>query len=341
MRDVPFFLAAAAAGALVGLVISAPELAVAGDPPVEAALVRSRPPVSLPAPPPALSEAPPAVPSAPPPPPMTRPAPKRPGQGPILHAPQTVPILTFHDLSPHRERDSILTPLPVFQNLLAALERERFQTFFASEIPDLMAGRSARLKPGWRPVVLTFDDGYKNNHALLLPMLRRRGMRATVFLIVGKVTDELRPGGALTWPQVREMAASGLIEFGSHTYDMHRPLPAFLAASSDPAAALSRVEADLARSRRVLQERLGTDVVSFAWPHGRRSDPLVAAARRAGFSVVLNARHGQNRPGRCSLGDLYRINSSSSWMTSQAMMARLRGVATAAAQKSRAGAKAL
>lgn len=48
--------------------------------------------------------------------------------------------------------------------------------------------RGAALPP--RPVLITFDDGYSDNHDVALPELRKRSMPAVLFLATGYVGDE-------------------------------------------------------------------------------------------------------------------------------------------------------
>ena len=66
--------------------------------------------------------------------------------------------------------------------------------------------------PGPRDVVLTFDDGYVDNYAELLPILKRHSVPATCF-----VTSRFDDPRFLSREQLREMDASGLVEIGGHT----------------------------------------------------------------------------------------------------------------------------
>lgn len=87
----------------------------------------------------------------------------------------------------------------------------------------------------------------------------------------------------MNWEQIREMEASGLVSFGAHT--MHHPI---LSCLSDPAEARYEV----AESRKVLEERLGHSVSTFAYPVGMSSDigdQGLQAVKEAGFRWALTA----------------------------------------------------
>ncbi len=119
-------------------------------------------------------------------------------------------------------------------------------------------------------VVLTFDDGYENQYAVAWQVLRELGLPCTLFvqvdLVTGKHPGAIRSGPhpelpPLTWEQTAEMAASGLVEIGSHTLT-HPDLRRL------PEGELCR---ELGDSKRQLEDRLGRPVESFCYPRGLRS----------------------------------------------------------------------
>jgi len=65
-----------------------------------------------------------------------------------------------------------------------------------------------------KPVLLTYDDGYVDNYVDLFPILQKYGVKVTIFLITGAVDHN---PNFLTSAQIKEMAASGLVSFQSHT----------------------------------------------------------------------------------------------------------------------------
>ena len=70
-----------------------------------------------------------------------------------------------------------------------------------------------------KPILITFDDGYRSNYDLVYPILREYGVKACISIIV--LMPDLPTDNFCTWEQLREMTDSGLVEVGSHSYRLH------------------------------------------------------------------------------------------------------------------------
>lgn len=130
-------------------------------------------------------------------------------------------------------------------------------------------------------VALTFDDAYADFLDAALPILQRAGARATVYVptaYVGGVASWLDREAAtmpslLSWSQLRECVASGIVEVGSHSHT-HRQLDTL------PLRALI---SEIVDSRQILEDALQIDVKSFCYPHGYHSGPVRRVIRVAGY----------------------------------------------------------
>ena len=91
-----------------------------------------------------------------------------------------------------------------------------------------------------KPVLLTFDDGYRDNYLELYPMLQQHQIKATIFVATGLIGREK----FLTEDMIREMDASGLVSFQSHTVS-HRDVDTLT--SEEQIDEFSRSQLDLAR----------------------------------------------------------------------------------------------
>lgn len=126
--------------------------------------------------------------------------------------------------------------------------------------------------PGLRTAVLTFDDGYADNYTNLFPILKRHGVPATCF-VTNRGDGDTR---FLSREQMREMAASGLVEFGGHTAT-HALLDGL---------GQDEVKREIESNREWIAAVLGKAPKAFAYPCGRENPAVVEAVRRAGYACA-------------------------------------------------------
>ena len=149
-------------------------------------------------------------------------------------------ILYFHSIAPRKNRQwfrSYLTlELKYFEDLLCFIKKKNFKTFFISDI----AQDACRMD---NAIGLSFDDGYLDNWVYAFPLLKKYGIRATIFCSTDYIDrkevcratledvwngrlkqSELTPWGFCSVLELREMERSGLIDIQSHTIT-HDKLP--------------------------------------------------------------------------------------------------------------------
>ena len=93
----------------------------------------------------------------------------------------------------------------LFAQHLDLLQAAGYTTVSLYDLADFLA-HGTPLPP--QPVIITFDDGYRDNYENAFPLLRARGMKAT-FFVISDFMDEERPE-YLTWDMAREMLAAGM-----------------------------------------------------------------------------------------------------------------------------------
>ncbi len=121
-----------------------------------------------------------------------------------------VPILMYHYLSvPPPNADIYRLDLSVTPQLFAEHLDAMLQAGYTTiSLYQWLAHLTQGAPLPEKPVVLTFDDGYRDNYTNAFPLLRERGMVATFFIVTDFI-DEQRPE-YLTWDMVREMYAAGM-----------------------------------------------------------------------------------------------------------------------------------
>lgn len=194
---------------------------------------------------------------------------------------QNIPILMYHSISSHASpgfRPCIVSP-ETFEKHLIYLDQCRYTSVTVTQFVQAIARGGDGLPP--RPVILTFDDGYADFYTDALPALQRHGFSATLYIVtafVGSTSRWLQHMGEgmrpmLTWEQLGEISASG-IECGAHTHT-HQALDVLT---------LAVVRDEIVRSKELLEEHLGVQVSSFAYPFGYYTARVRQAVRMAGFA---------------------------------------------------------
>lgn len=130
------------------------------------------------------------------------------------------------------------------------------------------------------PVLITFDDGYMDNYTNAYPILKKYGLKATIFVITGFL-DRAQPG-YFTWGQAAEMEASGLINIESHTVT-HTSLTDLTE---------EQVKMELERSKNDIERRLGKQVDFLAYPTGTYNLHIAALVKEAGYKGAFTVKYG-------------------------------------------------
>jgi peptidoglycan/xylan/chitin deacetylase (PgdA/CDA1 family) len=214
---------------------------------------------------------------------------------------RALPVLTFHSID---DRPDVLSfPPGLFERGLARLHEAGYRTLPLSEAIDYVL--RARPFPA-RSFVITFDDGFRSVYETALPVLRRYGMCATLFMIAA--SREARPPPMLgrpmlSWSEVRELHAAN-VSIGAHTIshaDLRR-LP------------LALVAAEMSDSRTLIEDMIGAPVTSFAYPRGYFNERIEQLARER-FSCACSDRLGlvthASNPYALERVDAYYLRSES------------------------------
>jgi peptidoglycan/xylan/chitin deacetylase (PgdA/CDA1 family) len=199
----------------------------------------------------------------------------------------SVPILMYHRIDVLRPTlPAITRSLTVdpgdFARQMRWLHGHGYHTVTQAQ---LFAALERRARLPAKPVLITFDDGYRDVLAKAAPVLRRLGMKATAYVITSRISNG--DVSFLAWPQLKQLEQDG-IEIGSHTVH-HSELPGL----SDPAALQ-----ELIQSRQALEAHLHHPVQWFAYPAGRFDARSEALVRQAGYVLAVTTQPGSTQDAR-------------------------------------------
>ncbi|MEG2461696.1 MAG: poly-beta-1,6-N-acetyl-D-glucosamine N-deacetylase PgaB [Acinetobacter sp.] len=201
--------------------------------------------------------------------------------------------LTFHDVrddvAKRGDRDVYAISTKNLGQYLEWIQREGWHPI---RLEDIWLARQGKKTLPNKALLLTFDDGALSSYNRVFPLLKQYKTPAVFAIptswINGNTKDAYEAygkGNLMTWPQMREMVASGYAEFVSHSDNMHRGILANPQQNMQPAAITreyiekqkryeteseyqSRVVADLKKSKQTLDRELGINSRAIFWPYG-------------------------------------------------------------------------
>lgn len=195
-------------------------------------------------------------------------------------------LMMLHQISPELPPSGMNMPPARFEQLLQLLVKRGYRLLTVSELMDAADQK--------RCLALTFDDGFADNYEHAFPLLKQYGAKATIYL-----APDIEGIRKLTAAQVKEMAESGLVEFGAHT--LHHVNLTTLSAE--------QALAEMTGSRTRVAELAGS-CRSFAYPFGRFHAEHEAMAKAAGFDSAVSTRKAVEQIGEHNRFRLPRISTN-------------------------------
>lgn len=197
-------------------------------------------------------------------------------------------VLAFHRVNWVTSGDSMTCSPPLFDAICRFL-KQHFEVMPLGQLVELFnSGRP----PKRQALAITFDDGYRDNYDVALPILLEHALPAT-FFVTSDFVDSVsipnwdrklfQPQAWMNWSQVREMASLGF-DIGAHTRK-HVDLGRIHG---------RRARKEIVGSRERLQDETGQAVQHFAYPFGGPTNITPDNRRRvqdAGF-VSCSSCHG-------------------------------------------------
>ncbi|MEK9178848.1 MAG: polysaccharide deacetylase family protein, partial [Patescibacteria group bacterium] len=167
-----------------------------------------------------------------------------------------LPIIMYHYVEYVADANDIvkkkLAMSPYYFDLqMKAFKDAGYETYFVKDVPKILSGD---LKVGSRSAVLTFDDGYRDFYSIVLPILKKYNLKASLYIIV----DYIGWKDFLSKEEIQHIIDSKLVEIGSHTLD-HVYLK-----NMKKEIAMHQIT----ESKKQLEEMFHIPVETFAYPFG-------------------------------------------------------------------------
>lgn len=188
-----------------------------------------------------------------------------------------VPILLYHNIMDNYDdnmRTVHVSPAEFEEHMLCLFEAG-YNTIGFKEYYNYIKYNEPLPK---KPIIITFDDGYKSNYDYAYPVLKELGMKATIFIgtaYVNMIEETSYPH--FTWEEALDMQNSGVIDIQSHSH-LHRdmtkiqPLQAYV---------------EFALSKYLIEKNLGKPCDVFAYPYGLYNISVQNLAMKLGYKVQV------------------------------------------------------
>jgi peptidoglycan/xylan/chitin deacetylase (PgdA/CDA1 family) len=184
-----------------------------------------------------------------------------------------IPVLMYHSISTEPD-NTLCVSKEQFGEEMAWLHSNNYHTLSMDDFYEALINRG-RLPEN--PVLITFDDGYKDNYEAARPILEQYGYVATFFIVTDYVNQY-----RIDWDQLKDLISKGN-SIGSHSVG-HRDLSTLSA---------EQQEKELKDSKQILEDHLGISIKAFCFPSGKFDQTTLTLLPEAGYALSFSTKSGK------------------------------------------------
>lgn len=206
-----------------------------------------------------------------------------------------IPVLMYHKFGKTKIDDSYTT-VKEFKTHLRILKFLGYETITFSDLKKIKLENRFKKKY----IILTCDDGYKNNYEIIFPILKEFNTKVVIYLVsninYNKWDIDLYGSKKLELmneKEIKEMIKSGLVEFGGHTLnhiDFHK-------------VDIETARKEIFENKIDLEKKYNISLVSFAYPWGHLTKEVKEIVIEAGYDFAVSTDTGTGK----ITDDLYDI----------------------------------
>jgi peptidoglycan/xylan/chitin deacetylase (PgdA/CDA1 family) len=184
-----------------------------------------------------------------------------------------IPCFTYHRFADDRYPSTNIT-LPDFENHLKYLKQNNFNVITLGEAVSIVQKDK---QVDHKTVALSVDDGYKTFYENAIPLLKKYGFTATLFIN----TDMVGNKDFMTWKEIREVENAG-IEIGNHSHEH-----AYFVNYN-----IKKFEEDLKMSQKIFEEKLGYVPDLYSYPYGEYTQEMIDLLHQYGLKAAAAQNSG-------------------------------------------------
>ena len=197
-----------------------------------------------------------------------------------------LPILMYHSIDNNYKHTKLSISPESFRRQMEFLYKNHYNVISLDKAAQYIKDGK---HPPLKTIAITFDDGYYDNYEYAYPILKKYGIKATLFVIVDKIGQP----GRLGWKELVEMSDSGIITIGSHT-NTHPWLTSL---------SIEDIKSEFNNSKEILEKGLGKRVDLLCYPMGNYDARAENNAKKSGYICAVGTNPGKSSSAR----DIYAI----------------------------------
>ncbi|WP_297433963.1 polysaccharide deacetylase family protein [uncultured Cetobacterium sp.] len=202
-----------------------------------------------------------------------------------------MPVIMYHRVIKDESEKGVhgtYVTVEQFEEQMKYLKKKGYETV---TFKDMLNNRyKQRFDKDKKWIMLTFDDGYKDNYENAFPILKKYQFKGIIYILDGieyNKWDVDNPGNPerkftlMNQDELLEMQNYG-IEFGGHTSTHPR-----LAELS-----IEQVKSEIINSKSNIEKIVGRELLSFAYPYGSLNEEVKRIPQEAGYKFAVATDSG-------------------------------------------------
>jgi peptidoglycan/xylan/chitin deacetylase (PgdA/CDA1 family) len=218
----------------------------------------------------------------------------------LIQTENTLPVLMYHKIS-FDNKNKLTVLANEFESQLDYLEQNNYTTIHTSQLINFIENKTPLPS---KPILITFDDGYKNNVEIACPILKKHKMKATLFLatnFIGKESSWDKEADPILSIKELKRIDSNTIELALHSHSHHNMQK----------ESLEDIMIDFIRNINFFKSNKLNFSPAFAYPYGSRPKNRVLLKNTkdlmSKLGIKLAFRIG-NRINKIPFKDIFEIN---------------------------------
>lgn len=185
-----------------------------------------------------------------------------------------IPVLMYHSIE-YEKGNELRVPKETFEKHMEWLREKGFYTLTLKEYYNAITTGKQLPK---KSILITFDDGYKDNYTNGLPIMKRYKIKGTIFVITSSID---KSKAFINSEEIKEFYNNNF-DIESHTVN-HRELNLMT---------YEEQLKELKESKETLDKLLDKETIAICYPVGRYNEDTLRACKEAGYKIAFTTDPG-------------------------------------------------